>query len=183
MKKYDTLIPGKIPIPNLGEIEIGKTEVVEVSKIKILQENISETDTSEESVVNEIEIFDKEAKKDLVPKLKPISKKTREDILSSFIETTNERITNLERISRENARSIIAFILLGLAFVTIVLSFFYIWSDKTKEEGHFDKAKDFITLLWTNQISLLGSALGFYFGNPINQTKGSKEKDKKPSEE
>jgi len=70
---------------------------------------------------------------------------------------------------RENARAWLAKSLvyslwgtLVVTFALIVIDRFIIYSGKKIDN---DQGKDFITLIWTAQTTLVGTALGFYFGD------------------
>jgi hypothetical protein len=82
--------------------------------------------------------------------------------------------------SREKTRSDLATILVTILSQTILASFFLIlvllgisiYVDD-KKTASFEKtsalAKELITVIFTAQIGLVGTALGFYFGSQSNQ--------------
>ena len=88
-------------------------------------------------------------------------------------------------VEQEQTRSTLAIALLICFGVTILLIFVMIWyyqhriidliKDSTNKELNFtsleksfELSKEIITIVWTSQAALLGSALGFYFGNRNN---------------
>lgn len=108
----------------------------------------------------------------------PIEKEIEKEGLIKLIETvetTNNQIIStkreVERLSksvaskRENARTGLAITLLATLSLTIIGTFYYIFNPPQNSNGNNSDSKDLITLIWTTQVSLLGSALGFYFGN------------------
>ncbi len=88
-------------------------------------------------------------------------------------------------VEQEQTRSTLAIALLICFGVTILLIFVMIGyyqhriidiiKDSTNKELNFtsleksfELSKEIITIVWTSQAALLGSALGFYFGNRNN---------------
>lgn len=69
---------------------------------------------------------------------------------------------------REITRNGITIILLLGVVGTILGTFLYI---NKSEKNVQETSKDLITLMWTSQVTLLGSALGFYFGTKVDSKK------------
>lgn len=62
--------------------------------------------------------------------------------------------------SQEKTRSRIAIFLLTLLGVTVAFTFMYVWLGDLSKPG----AKELVTLVVTSVFTLIGTALGFYFG-------------------
>ena len=97
------------------------------------------------------------------------------DIIPAYASTD----FNLQE-SQEKTRSGLANILVRILSRTIIASFFLIVAllgisifVDDKKTASFDKtsalAKELITVIFTAQIGLVGTALGFYFGSKSNQ--------------
>lgn len=91
-------------------------------------------------------------------------------------EPRERRVRNLLLITpvyREIVRGLVAAILLSCLAGTIYGMFQYIFYSAANQQnnpaqpyqGTTTEAKDLITLIWTSEVGLVGSALGFYFGS------------------
>ncbi len=73
---------------------------------------------------------------------------------------------------QEETRALLAKRLVGIFFWTIILTFSFIVIDQVlivifhdTLQKSFELSKEIITIIWTSEAALLGSALGFYFSN------------------
>lgn len=92
-----------------------------------------------------------------------------ESKLSEQQETINRLEKRFER--QEFSRRIVAAFLLSSIGGTILATFVYLFLPffpNVEEPTNSDDAKELITLLWTSQIGLIGSAIGYYFGSGSN---------------
>lgn len=87
---------------------------------------------------------------------------TREDDLDEFrkLEPREENY-NPEK-AQENTRSTLALMLISLFAATNMLMLISLFFLEYQME---DKTKDFVTIILTTQGTLVGTALGFYFGD------------------
>jgi hypothetical protein len=69
--------------------------------------------------------------------------------------------------AQELARRVISYVLLGQLVVTSLLYTCAIGLNLPWVKVDLDK--DFLTLLWTSEVTLVGTVLGFYFGNNSNK--------------
>lgn len=140
-----------------SDIDQGDTKIPgisEVVKFNIIdKDNIDKTDGNVESV-------SKLVKFDIQDKIGSLSndlKKVQRDV---------EDITRIETLTRR----IIAISIITCIGMTLLGSFAYMFTsifaeqEKTNQDARND-AKELITLLWTGQIGLIGSAMGYYFGS------------------
>ena len=61
---------------------------------------------------------------------------------------------------QEKTRGILTYVLVGTLVVSLVVFSIFIFISDLNGESK----KELITLIWTSQITLIGTALGFYFG-------------------
>jgi len=82
---------------------------------------------------------------------------------------------------RENTRALLATRLFSILIISLVGTGFYIFVDllmpKQISQERSNMHREIITLIWTSQVTLMGSALGFYFGSERNGSSNSKKTD------
>jgi heme/copper-type cytochrome/quinol oxidase subunit 2 len=99
--------------------------------------------------------------------------------INSGINETNKNIKELKDAlewKREITRSILSCVLVLGVLGTILGTFIYIFRSTARESDKeqvqaTSSNKELITVMWTSQITLLGSALGFYFGSKSDAKK------------
>lgn len=102
-------------------------------------------------------------------------KKSDETIATSGIEETQ---VNVE-VQRERARTRLSVGLLALLTASLVGTGVYIFVDllvpRNVSEQRSNTHRELITIIWTSQVTLVGSALGFYFGSERDSSNNSKK--------
>jgi hypothetical protein len=102
-------------------------------------------------------------------------KKSDKTIAASGIEETQ---VNVE-VQRERARTRLSLGLLGLLTASLVGTGVYIFVDllvpRNVSEQRSNTHRELITIIWTSQVTLVGSALGFYFGSERDSSNNSKK--------
>ena len=101
--------------------------------------------------------------------------KSEKTIAESGIEETQ---INVE-VQRERARTRLSGGLLGLLTASLVGTGAYIFVDllvpRDVSEQRSNTHRELITIIWTSQVTLVGSALGFYFGSERDNSGNSKK--------
>ena len=101
--------------------------------------------------------------------------KSEKTIAASGIEETQ---VNVE-VQRERARTRLSVGLLGLLTASLVGTGVYIFVDllvpRNVSEQRSNTHRELITIIWTSQVTLVGSALGFYFGSERDSSNNSKK--------
>lgn len=82
-------------------------------------------------------------------------------------------------VQRERARTRLSVGLLGLLTASLIGTGIYIFVDllaqKTISQERSNMHRELITIIWTSQVTLVGSALGFYFGSERDNSNNSKK--------
>lgn len=92
---------------------------------------------------------------------------------------TSEPLTIEEQ--REHTRTWLATRLFNILTISLIGTGVYIFVDSLVpqqiSQERSNMHREIITLIWTSQVTLMGSALGFYFGSERNGSSNSKKTD------
>lgn len=102
------------------------------------------------------------------------SQKTEPTVLDPGIQETQVGI----EVQRERARTRLSSGLLGLLTASLVGTGVYIFLDllipRQVPQERSNMHRELITIIWTSQVTLVGSALGFYFGSERDSNNSKK---------
>jgi len=101
--------------------------------------------------------------------------KSEKTIAASGIEETQVNVG----VQRERARTLLSVGLLRLLAASLVGTGAYIFVDllipRNVSEQRSNSHRELITIIWTSQVTLVGSALGFYFGSERDNSGNSQK--------
>jgi hypothetical protein len=120
-----------------------------------------------------VQIRDKTGASSLGRSAKP--QRSEVTILDPGIQETQVGI----EVQRERARTRLSVGLLGLLTASLVGTGVYIFLDllvpRQISQERSNMHRELITIIWTSQVTLVGSALGFYFGSERDGSSNSKK--------